>query len=123
MGRPDGELSVLITDDAQIAEINAQYLDRTGPTNVISFSMIEGDFSDVNPGQVLGDVIVSIETAHREAADAGMATQERFAELLIHGILHIFGYDHETPEADAEQMTEKGDALMAMLREQDLIAR
>ncbi len=114
---------MLVTDDAGIAEINEQYLGRTGPTNVISFSMIEGDFSEVNPGQVLGDVIVSIETAHREAADAGMAADERFAELLIHGILHIFGYDHETRDADAGQMTEKADALMAMLREQNLIAR
>ncbi len=122
MDRPDGELSILITDDRQIAEINEQYLNHEGPTNVISFSMMEGDFSDVNPdATVLGDVVISIETADREAADAKMPMEERFIELLIHGILHIFGYDHERPEADAQQMADKSEELMGIVRELKLL--
>jgi len=122
LDRPDGELSILITDDRQIAEINEQYLNHEGPTNVISFSMMEGDFSDVNPdATVLGDVVISIETADREAADAKMPMEERFIELLIHGILHIFGYDHERPEADAQQMADKSEELMGIVRELKLL--
>lgn len=122
LGRPDGELSILLTDDLQIAEINQQYLNRSGPTNVISFSMIEGEFSSINPdADILGDVVISLETAAREAADAGMHMEERFVQLLIHGILHIFGYDHERPEADAELMEQKGSELMALVREDKLL--
>ena len=117
MARPDGELSILITDDAEIANINEQYLNHSGPTNVISFSMMEGDFSDINPNaEVLGDVVISVETADREARGAGMRMEHRFTELLVHGILHLFGYDHETPEADAQQMEEKSSELMELVR-------
>ena len=107
-----------MTDDRQIAAVNRQYLNRTGPTNVIAFPMQQGDCSGINP-QVLGDVVISIETAEKEAGASGSTTEERFTELLIHGILHLLGYDHETSEADAVQMAEKSDTLMEMLRQED----
>lgn len=79
--------------------------------------MQEGDCSGINP-QVLGDVVISIETAEKEAAASGVTTEERFTELLIHGILHLLGYDHETNETDAAQMAEKSEALLEVLRQE-----
>ena len=85
---PDAQLSVLIVSDEQIAELNQTYLNHEGPTNVISFPMQEGPFADITP-DLLGDVVISADTAHREASEAGMETMERFNQLLIHGILHL----------------------------------
>lgn len=114
MDRADAELSLLLVDDAQISEINEVYLGRTGPTNVIAFPMQEGEFSGIQPN-LLGDVVISVETANREAGDAGCCPEQRFTELLIHGILHLLGYDHETDAAEARKMAEKSQELMAAL--------
>jgi probable rRNA maturation factor len=114
LGCPEGELSLVIVDDTEIAALNRQYLNRSGPTNVISFAMREGAFGGVHP-ELLGDVIISAETARREAEAAGMTTEARLAELLVHGVLHLFGYDHETPTADAAAMEAKSVELLAML--------
>jgi probable rRNA maturation factor len=114
---PEAELSILIVDDPQIAELNRQYLQREGPTNVIAFPMQEGEFPMLSP-DLLGDVVVSVDTAEREASGAGMRLEDRFLELLIHGILHLLGYDHETDEAEAKVMEEKALALFRLIREE-----
>lgn len=119
MDKAEAELSLVITDDAQIAEINHQYLNRSGPTNVIAFPMGDPEFPEVQP-ELLGDVIISVQTAEKEAVDAGYAVAERFTELLIHGILHLLGYDHETNDADARQMAEKSRALADHLKKTNL---
>ncbi|GBC63717.1 16S rRNA maturation RNase YbeY [Desulfonema ishimotonii] len=116
LGCPDGELSLLIADDPVIAVYNQDYLRRQGPTNVIAFPMREGEFSDVTP-HLLGDVVISVETAAREGEKMGITFEERFDQLLVHGILHLFGYDHEQDEAEAERMEQKSDALLALIRE------
>ena len=105
---------MVIVDDAAITDINRQYLQRPGPTNVISFAMREGPFDQIHP-ELLGDVIISAETAQREAAAAAMTATERLDELLVHGVLHLFGYDHETPQADAAAMEAKSRELMELL--------
>lgn len=110
MDNPDGELSILILDDPQIERLNKQYRGRQGPTNVLSFPMQEGDFSGINPN-LLGDVVISIETAAKEGEKLGMTIAERFKFLLIHGILHLFGYDHEKSEKEAVQMDQKSAEL------------
>lgn len=115
LGKAEAELSLLITDDAHIAELNRDYLGRTGPTNVIAFPMGGGDLPDIEP-ELLGDVVISVDTAAREAADAGYSMEQRFTELLVHGILHLLGYDHETNEQDAAEMAEKTEELMEHLR-------
>lgn len=115
MGKPDAELSILVVSDDEIAEMNRQYLQRQGPTNVISFPMNEGEFNDINP-ELLGDVVISVDTAEREAKEAGIDIIERFNDLLIHGILHLLGYDHETGDADAERMAEKSKYLKKILQ-------
>ncbi len=114
MGSPEGELSILVVDDSEISTLNKDYLNRSGPTNVISFPMKEGDFLDINP-QLLGDVVISIETAGREALQSGINTEERFAQLLIHGILHLFGFDHEKSEQDARKMEKKSNELLRLI--------
>lgn len=109
------ELSVLLVDDRTIAELNSQYLNRRRPTNVLSFPMREGPFSEDQP-EILGDVVISVETASREAEDSGITVEERLDFLLIHGILHLFGYDHEQDDSEAKIMEEKTEELMALLR-------
>ncbi|MDD2388840.1 MAG: rRNA maturation RNase YbeY [Desulfobacterales bacterium] len=114
LGCPEGELSILIVDDMQITPLNRQYLQREGPTNVIAFPMREGDFSDITP-HLLGDVVISVETAQREGQESGTDMEQRFMQLLVHGILHLFGYDHIDSESDAQQMDEKSSALLTLI--------
>ncbi len=114
MDCPDAELSIVIVDDARIADLNQTYLQHAGPTNVISFPMREGDFSDINP-HVLGDVVISADTCAREAEAAGISTESRLDQLLIHGILHLLGYDHVHSESDARTMEAKSEELLALL--------
>ena len=114
MDNPDGELSILLVDDEQISALNRDYLSREGPTNVIAFAMREGEFSDLSP-HLLGDVVISAETAGREAEAAGISFDQRLSELLVHGVLHLFGYDHETESADARAMEQKTAELLKVL--------
>ena len=114
LGSPEGELSILVVDDSEIKTLNKKYLNRSSPTNVIAFPMKEGEFSDINP-QLLGDVVISIETTEREAMQSGISTQERFAQLLVHGILHLFGFDHEKSEQDARKMDKKSNELLRLI--------
>ena len=111
---PDGELSIVIVDDPEMAKLNEKFLDRPGPTNVIAFSMREGPFGEVNPN-LLGDVIVSVETAAREAKDADISIELRFDQLLIHGTLHLFGFDHEKTPEQAKAMRVKEKELLKLL--------
>jgi len=107
----DSELSILIVDDNKIAKLNKQYLQREGPTNVIAFPIQEGNFRGINR-DILGDVVISIETAEREGNGSGIGIRKRFNWLLIHGILHLLGYDHEKNRYQAEKMEKKAAELM-----------
>ena len=110
---PEAELSILIVDDPQIAVFNKQYLNRKGPTNVIAFPMRTGPYGNITP-QLLGDVVISVETADREGKRVGRSMEERFTQLLVHGILHLLGYDHETSDQDAREMEEKSDEILKL---------
>jgi probable rRNA maturation factor len=101
-------------DDPQIEKLNQQYLKRKGPTNVIAFAMRDGEFSDLSP-HLLGDVVISTDTAAREAQTAAISMEHRINELLVHGILHLLGYDHETNDEEARVMEEKSRQLLALL--------
>ena len=114
-GCPDALLSVLIVDDTAIQEINRDYLHKDQPTNVISFAMQEGDGAGIQP-QLLGDVVISAETAERDAAEAGLSTEEELYFLLLHGILHLLGYDHERGSAaDAQRMRAREKELYGLI--------
>jgi len=117
LGYPEAELSILIVDDQQIAQLNRQYLNRKGPTNVIAFGMHQGQFSDITPN-LLGDVVISADTAQREAQSAGISMQDRFDQLLIHGTLHLLGYEHENTVDEARKMEEKANELLQLLENQ-----
>lgn len=103
LGRSDNELSVVLVDDTIIQQLNAQYRDKDRPTDVLSFAMNEGEYGDINPG-VLGDVVISIPTARRQALRARRTLLEEVTMLLAHGLLHLLGYDHQTP-AEHREMT------------------
>jgi probable rRNA maturation factor len=107
---PDGELSILLVDDQQIERLNRDYLNREGPTNIIAFPMREGQFANLNP-HLLGDVVISIETAHKEAEESEISPENRFRQLLAHGILHLLGYDHVGAE-EAQRMETKTNELL-----------
>ena len=116
LDNPDGELSLVLVDDIQMTVINRDYLNRDRPTNVIAFPMREGPFGDITPG-LLGDVVVSIETAAAEAQSAGLALTTRFCQLLIHGILHLLGYNHEESDKDAVIMDAKSREVLKLIME------
>lgn len=114
MGCRTHEISLLITDDAQIQDLNRTYRDVDAPTNVLSFPMHEGEFSDPI-SFILGDVVISLDTAEKEAMEAGISLSERMSQLLTHGILHLIGYDHERSEEDEKDMEEKSLELLKLL--------
>ncbi len=76
--------------------------------------MREGEFSHLSP-HLLGDVVISTDTAAKEAQNSGMSMEQRFKELLVHGILHLFGYDHEISEQDARKMEKKSQELLELI--------
>jgi probable rRNA maturation factor len=108
LGHPDAELSVVICDDAFIAPLNAEWRQVDGPTDVLSFPQLEfpdGPNQGVPAGEaaVLGDIVISAETAGRQAAEQGHDLDAELAILLVHGLCHLLGWDHEEP-ADAALM-------------------
>jgi len=100
----DAELSVLLTGDDQIQELNRVYRKKNRPTDVLAFAMSEGEGPTSAPPRgaprLLGDVIVSVPTARVQAKQAGHAALDEVTELLGHGLLHLLGWDHETPAKD-----------------------
>lgn len=114
IGLPDAQLSILITDDAEIRTLNRDYRGRDNPTDVLSFSQIEGGFENVEP-DLLGDVVISLDTAKRQADEKGHPVELEITILLVHGTLHLAGYDHEGKKSDAEKMLNKERELLALL--------
>jgi len=110
------ELSILFTDDGHITELNREYRGKDRPTNVLAFPMA-GDASDMVSG-MLGDIVISVDTAMRESAETGEAPVETIYRLLIHGLLHLLGYDHETSKKDERIMSGEEARLGMLLREE-----
>ena len=107
LGLRGKEVSLLLVDNEGIREVNRLYLNRDYPTNVISFSQLEGEFGGINP-DILGDVVISVERAKSDAEENGLSLEDELDFLFIHGILHLMGYDHENcEEAEAQRMKEK----------------
>jgi len=103
----DKELSLLFVDDEEMRKINRHYLDRDYSTNVIAFSMTEGEYGHINPG-ILGDIVISVHAARRDARDSGISLNDEIDFLMIHGILHLLGYTHEdTGEGERQKMKKR----------------
>ena len=113
IGRKDAELSVLLAGDSQITSINRDWFRRPWPTNVISFGQAGAETKF--QGELLGDIVVSIDTASREASEMGVALDERVIDLLIHGLAHIMGEDHELGGIHKERMASKERELRDIL--------
>lgn len=107
------ELSLVFTDDASIREINAEWRDMDKPTNVLSFPAYPLEPGGM-PGPMLGDIIIAFETVEREARDLEKSFDDHLTHLLVHGFLHLFGYDHIETE-DAEEMEELETRILAKL--------
>jgi probable rRNA maturation factor len=108
---PQAELCIKLVDEATIAELNEQWMDKTGPTDVLAFPMDElrPGLVDEEPEEgVLGDLVLCPEVAHRQAEEArgngqsGHRTADEIELLTVHGILHLLGYDHAEPEEHRE---------------------
>jgi probable rRNA maturation factor len=102
------EISVRFTDDAEVRQLNAAYRNKDKPTNVLSFPMVQADLLDTltngDDGEVLlGDIVLAAETVAAEAAAKAIAPQTHATHLIVHGTLHLLGYDHGTDD-DAEHM-------------------
>jgi probable rRNA maturation factor len=110
----DSELSIVLVDDDQMSSLNKKYRNRRGSTNVLAFAMREGEFGDISP-ELLGDVIISLPTAQREAEEAGISLDNMISRLLIHGILHLVGFEHDRGEDAAREMEERSSELLAIL--------
>ena len=114
MGCRESELSILLVDDDEMQRLNREYLSRDRPTNVLAFAMHEGENRHLNPA-ILGDVVVSTETAEREALQREVPLEEEMALLLVHGILHLLGYDHEDNPSAAAEMQAKEEEILTHL--------
>jgi probable rRNA maturation factor len=116
----DKVIGLLFVDDREIREINRNYLSRDYPTNVISFSLAEGDFGDINP-DILGDIVISVETAFKDAERSGIAFNDELAFLMIHGILHLLNYDHENAsQVKTQVMRRKEQELFYKLKRYEI---
>jgi probable rRNA maturation factor len=110
------ELSLLLVDNKQIQELNKQYLNRDHPTNVIAFSQTEGEFGHLHP-RIMGDVVISVEKAQSDAIENGLTLTDELDFLVIHGILHLTGYNHENAsDAEVIKMKNKADELFFFLK-------
>lgn len=121
MGFTASELSVTFVGDRTIRRLNREYRGIDKPTNVLSFSMAEGDCAGINP-HLLGDVVISVDTARREASQEGISLADRLGFLLLHGILHVTGHDHErSGDAEARRMERVQRKMIALLKSEGLL--
>jgi rRNA maturation RNase YbeY len=114
LGRDDAELSVLVVSDRAMRALNRRWRGRDRPTDVLSFAQQEGAAGV--PGGLLGDVVISVDTAARQAAERGASLGREADRLLVHGLLHLLGYDHERSPAEARRMQRRERTLERWLR-------
>ena len=95
----EGDVAVVFVSDARIRRLNRDFRDRDSATDVLSFPLEEGAKSGY-----LGDIVVSAETAQRQAAENGLPFETEIRQLVLHGLLHLAGYDHETDDGDMDRL-------------------
>jgi probable rRNA maturation factor len=103
-GLADSEVSVKLTTDAEVRALNAAWRGKDKATNVLSFPMAEEN--ELDSAQLLGDIVLAHGICAAEAADKHVAVESHAAHLVVHGTLHLLGYDHETSDENAEEMEE-----------------
>jgi len=114
-GRQSSHFTLAIIDDEQMALLNFAYRGKNVTTDVLAFSQIEGEPIASAEEESLGDVIVSLEAARRQADDGGWKLEEELMRLLVHGFLHLLGHDHEAGKREAARMLAEEVRLMDAL--------
>jgi len=114
LGCARAELSLVLVDDSEIARLNGRYRNRKGATDVLSFSLLEGEHPSYR-GKLLGDVVIAVDTAARQARARHRGLDEEVARLMVHGLLHLLGHDHERDE-EARAMRAEERRLWRALR-------
>ena len=112
------EVSVTFVDNEQIRQLNKQYRDKDGPTDVLSFPMGENGNYDVNHetgAKILGDIVISVPKAMEQAKTYGHSFEREMGFLTAHSMLHLLGYDHENGGLEAMHMREKEEAVLLQL--------
>lgn len=117
--RSDLEVSVALVDNDYIRELNKTYRGKDAPTDVLSFPMLEpGEVDDVSSEgeveQLLGDIVISLEKAEEQAKSYGHSFEREVAFLVVHGVLHLLGYDHEIEEERKIMRQKEEEALKAL---------
>lgn len=106
------EVGLVFTDNEYIADLNKQYRNIDGPTDVLSFSMLEGEpLQDGSDAIMLGDIVISLERALQQAEEYGHGLTREIAYLTVHGVLHLLGYDHGTA-IEKKVMREKEEQIL-----------
>lgn len=116
-GRPEGEVTLVVTNDAAMADLNRAYLGIEGPTDVLSFPAQEpalGFVSAPEMADYLGDIIIALPYTRRQAAELDRSLGDELRLLAVHGALHLLGYDHAEPDEETA-MWAKQDAIVAQL--------
>ena len=108
-----GELSLLLVSDGEMRRLNRRWRGRDRPTDVLAFAQAEGPGGA--PDGMLGDVVISVDTARRQAAERGETLGREAERLLVHGVLHLLGYDHERSTAEARRMQRRERELARVL--------
>ena len=113
----DSELTIVLTDDAHIQELNRDYLGIDAPTDVLSFPASEIDGSEIDPetgAPYLGDIIISLSYAAKSAAQAGHPLEAEVQLLVVHGVLHLLGHDHGRVREKAKMWKAKAEILESL---------
>lgn len=118
LDRDDDELCVVFVGDERMRELNLQWRGKDFTTDVLSFSQLEGD-EMASPALMLGDVVVSVDVLRRQAAEGGWTVEEELTRLLLHGVLHLIGFDHEAEE-DARAMHAEEERIVGLLTERGI---
>ncbi|MEO2054897.1 MAG: rRNA maturation RNase YbeY [Nitrospira sp.] len=116
----NGEVGLVFVNNRQIRGYNRDYRKRDAPTNVLAFPMQEGIGSGLHP-EVIGDVMISLETVEKEALLYERSMQEHLLILLIHGLLHLLGYDHEVSVFEAARMRRREKRLFQIISDEGLL--
>ena len=108
----NASITIIITDDAYMRDINREFRAHDEPTDVISFSNRDNPFPEIDDdNEEIGDLYISIERADRQAQEYRVSLDDEVKRLIVHGILHLVGYDHERSDSDEEIMLRKEDEL------------
>lgn len=114
---PDVDLSIVLTDDARLKQLNRDYLGIDAPTDVLSFPASESDGSENDPetgSPYLGDILISIPRAKAQAKAAGHALESEVQLLVVHGVLHLLGHDHAKPKEKKKMWQAQGEILKSL---------